>query len=427
ADGRGRHPHAGHPRADRRATHPVPPPGTPSGRPPPCPPRDRDRRHGGRRHHPPGHLRVRLPGRHRRERPLPRHHPAHRPPPPLPGAPQRPGRPLRVRALPPRKRLSPLGDASMSRRITKLSALAALTLLCSLLPGGGAWGARSQEQPVEIGFRRSEPSSGKLKVTVAMSGTQWGREQRLDSGDFTATINGRPVEVTGATPLQEQKGSRGQLAVMLAVDTSGSMLEAPNGVPNIDRAKAAAIAFVQRMPRGDRIGLIAFSTTPAVVQALTADHELVRTRIGSLTAQGDTALYDAVVLASRQLAGERGQHNLVGLSDGRDDGSKARLEGAIAAATRAGVTVYTVGLNGPGRSRQDQAALRKLAEGTQGGKAFEVGNADQLVNQFSDIAQTLASQYVVDMKLPPGLGSEVDFQLKAGVGSEAGVVTTPRV
>jgi tight adherence protein B len=310
----------------------------------------------------------------------------------------------------------------MSRRAVTVGALVALTLLGSLLVGGVALG--QPEKPVEVDFRRSEASPGELKVTVAMSGTQWRPDQRLTSGDFTATINGQPVEVTGASALQEQKGSRGQLAVMLAVDTSGSMLADPGGVRNIDRAKAAAVAFVQKMRPGDRLGLIGFSTTPAVVQTLTTDHQLVRTAIGSLTAQGDTALYDAVALASRQLAGAKGQHNLVVLSDGRDDGSKIGRDGAITAAVRAGVTIYTVGLNGPGRVKQDQEALRELAEGTDG-QAFEVGNADELVKQFSDIAQTLASQYVVDMKLPPGVGSKVDFELKARVGVQEGVLTIP--
>ncbi len=159
----------------------------------------------------------------------------------------------------------------MSRRIVRGWVLSLTALVLGLAALAGVAAAQQQKQPLQVGFRRSEPSPGRLEVTVAMSGTQWRPEQRLDSGDFTATINGRPVQVTGATPLQEQQGSRGQLAVILAVDTSGSMLEGPNGVRNIDRAKAAADAFAQKMRRGTQLGLIAFSTTPALVQALTDD------------------------------------------------------------------------------------------------------------------------------------------------------------
>ena len=116
--------------------------------------------------------------------------------------------------------------------------------------------------------------------------------QRLDQGNFAAAINGQPVDVAEATPLQEQQGERGKVAVMLAVDTSGSM-QVNN---NIARARAAAAALVQRMPPGTRLGLVAFSDRPRVVQQLTVDPQQVRQAIATLEADGDTALYDAVVL-----------------------------------------------------------------------------------------------------------------------------------
>ena len=301
----------------------------------------------------------------------------------------------------------------MSPRITRTGALLLAALLLGSLLAGGV--AAAQQEPLKVAFRRSEPSPGKLKVTVAMSGPAWGSGQRLDQGAFTATINGKPVDITGASPLQEQQGSLGKVAVMLAVDTSGSM----RVNQNIVRAQAAADTFAQKMKQGTRLGLIAFSTKPQVVQSLTTDRDLVRTAIGSLNATGDTALYDAVVLASGLLDNEQGQHNLVLLSDGRDEGSRASREDAISAARKAGVTVYTVGLNVPGRA-QDQEALKRLAERT-GGAAVEVNDADDLVNQFSIIAQSLASQYVVDMRLPSGLGNEVSFRLQVTANGEVGV------
>ena len=301
----------------------------------------------------------------------------------------------------------------MSPRRTSTGALLLAALLLGSLLAGGV--AAAQQEPLKVAFRRSEPSPGKLKVTVAMSGPAWGSGQRLDQGAFTATINGKPVDITGASPLQEQQGSLGKVAVMLAVDTSGSM----RVNQNILRAQAAADTFAQKMKQGTRLGLIAFSTRPQVVQRLTTDRELVRTAISSLNANGDTALYDAVVLASGLLGKEEGQRNLVLLSDGRDEGSRATREEAIAAATKAGVTVYTVCLNVPGRP-QDQQALKRLAEQT-GGAAVEVNNADDLVNQFSLIAGTLASQYVVEMRLPPGLGNQVSFRLQVTANGAVGV------
>jgi tight adherence protein B len=307
----------------------------------------------------------------------------------------------------------------MSRRTARIGVVTALFLLGSVAAAGVAGGQTQTGKPLEVEFRRSEASPGNLEVTVAMSGTAWDGSQRLDQSNFTAAINGRPVGVTEATPLQEQQGERGKVAVVMAVDTSGSMLEENN----IARARAAAATLVQRMPQGTRLGLVAFSNDPAVVQPLTANHQQVRQAIGRLAAQGDTALYDAVVLGSQQLAREQGQRNLVVLSDGRDEGSSARLEQAVAAAERQGVTVYTVGLNVPGRD-QDQAALKRLASGTDG-RAFEVNDANNLVTLFGSIGQALASQYVVAMKLPSGLGTEVGFLLRVRTAAAEGELAIP--
>jgi tight adherence protein B len=302
----------------------------------------------------------------------------------------------------------------MSRRIASIGVVAALLLLGSVAASGVAAGQTQGSEPLKVEFRRSEASRGNLEVTVGMSGTAWTGSQRLDKGSFTATINGQSVPVTEATPLQEQQGERGKVAVVLAVDTSGSM----RVNDNIARARAAADNLVQKLQPGTRLGLVAFSTRPQVVQPLTVDHQQVRRAIATLQADGDTALYDAVSLGSRLLDTEQGQRNLVLLSDGRDEGSRASLNSAVVAAKGAGVTVYTVGLSVPG-FEQDQAALKKLATGT-GGRAFEASNADDLVRLFGTIGQALASQYVATMKLPPGLEKRVDFRLQVSANNAVG-------
>jgi tight adherence protein B len=308
----------------------------------------------------------------------------------------------------------------MSRRPTRAGILLLAGLLLALLALPGVATAQSQEEPLQVEFRETTPGEGKIGITVAMSGPAWGSGQRLGQDAFSATINGSPVGVTGATPFGEQQGGRGKVAVVLAVDTSGSMLEPGVGVLNIDRAKAAADAFTRAMHPETRLGLVAFSSQPRVVQNPTTDHAAVRAAISTLSAEGDTALNDAVVVASGLLEREAGQRNLVVLSDGRDEGSRATRADAIAAAKDAKATAYVVGLNVPG-FEQDQRALEQLARSTTGGQAFEVNNADELEGRFSTIGQSLASQYVVELTLPPGLGKRVDLKLEVQANNEVGV------
>ena len=235
----------------------------------------------------------------------------------------------------------------MSRRVAGPGSL----LLAGLLLGSLALAAPAtgqQSDRLQVKLRDSEAAAGRLKVTVAMSGPAWTGE-RLDQGDFTATIDGQPVQGLKATPLQEQQGSSGQLAVFLAVDTSGSMLQNDN----IGTARRAAANFAGQMRPGTQMGVISFANDPKVVQLPTDGTGQVGRAIQALKVddpQGDTALYDAVVLASRQLAGQPGQRNLFVLSDGRHEGTPTTLGQAIAAAKKAKVKVFTVGLEVPSAS-----------------------------------------------------------------------------
>ena len=79
----------------------------------------------------------------------------------------------------------------MSRRVAGLGSL----LLAGLLLGSLALAAPAtgqQSDRLQVKLRDSEAAAGRLKVTVAMSGPAWTGE-RLDQGDFTATIDGQPV------------------------------------------------------------------------------------------------------------------------------------------------------------------------------------------------------------------------------------------
>jgi tight adherence protein B len=306
----------------------------------------------------------------------------------------------------------------MSRRAARVGTLLLVGLLLGLLGAGTAAGQQGED--LSVGLRASESALGRLKLTIAMSGPAWGGGAPLGPGDLTATIDGRKVEVTGTRPLQGGQSSGGQVSVILAVDTSGSMVK----FDNIARAREAASRFAAEMQPGTRVGVVSFADQPRVELGLTTDREQVQRVIGGLQADpnGDTALYDAVVAASRLLVRQPGQRNLVVLSDGRHDGTSTSLQQAIATATNAKVISDTFGLQVPG-FEQDQAALATLAERT-GGRALEASAAN-LEQLFRVHGQELASQYVVDLALPSGLGSEVDFRLTVRANGAVGEFHEP--
>ncbi len=86
------------------------------------------------------------------------------------------------------------------------------------------------------------------------------------------------------------------------------------------------------MPADVAIGLETFADTVTVLSPPTTDRSVLTTQIASITTGGDTALYDLVVMASRHFTPTVDHKVLVVLSDGKDEGSLATLDDAIASA-----------------------------------------------------------------------------------------------
>lgn len=91
--------------------------------------------------------------------------------------------------------------------------------------------------------------------------------------------------------------------VILAVDTSGSMM-APDLQPSrLEAAKIAARAFVDAFPQGPRIGLVSFSTYATLMIPPTPDHDAVKQAIATLKPQEATAIGDGILVALKALPG----------------------------------------------------------------------------------------------------------------------------
>jgi VWFA-related protein len=116
-----------------------------------------------------------------------------------------------------------------------------------------------------------------------------------------------------------------------------------------------------------------------------------------------TLLYDAVVEASHdKLAGETGRKAMIVLTDGEDQGSRAKLKDAIEAAQKANSMVYVLliadrGFYGGGMysiGYSGDYVMHQLADQT-GGRLINVGNnGKKLEAAFQQIEDELRTQYV---------------------------------
>jgi len=201
-------------------------------------------------------------------------------------------------------------------------------------------------------------------------------------------------------------------AVVLALDHSQSMRGA-----SLSDALRAARKFVDLSGDGDRLSLVRFASKAEPAISFSGTPSELTTDLGGIRVDSEqgTALYDAVINAVRALAKQplKGRV-LILLTDGADYSSRHTLEDAIAAAKKAGIAVYTVGIMGP---QFKPEPLRMLAEET-GGSFASAPTSDRLSEIYTAIASELSRTWLVSYLTAARPGDEVDLSARLiGVGS----------
>ncbi len=136
--------------------------------------------------------------------------------------------------------------------------------------------------------------------------------------------------------------------IVVAIDTSKSMLAQDVAPSRLARAKLAALDLMQQA-RSDRLGLVAFAGSAFLVCPLTIDDVAFRQSVDSLDektiSRGGTALAEAIETAVSAFKEGDNHKVLVLITDGEDHDSGA-LDAAQKAA-QAGLRIYTIGVGTP--------------------------------------------------------------------------------
>ena len=214
--------------------------------------------------------------------------------------------------------------------------------------------------------------------------------------EFRVLEDGVPQEISHFT------AARQPLSVALLLDASNSM----GTGQRMEIARNAAIDFIKKMDPSDRLLVMSFSDQVRELQPLTRDRKLLEKAVESITPEGGTALYDALVEGASRLKEFEGRRALVLLSDGRDQalkenapGSLHLLEEALDAVVRGEAAVYAIGLGARLQDETDIAQkftlrriLEMLAEKT-GGRFYSPERAGQLSDVYRQISEDLSRQY----------------------------------
>lgn len=260
----------------------------------------------------------------------------------------------------------------------------------------------------------AEDAPAKLSIDVnlvsllaSVRDKRGGLVANLEKGDFTVLEDGKPQTLSYFSRETDLP-----LTIGMLVDVSRSQ----ESLIDVER-EAGSEFFTQVLRKKDEAFLISFGAESELLQDLTNSPKLLAAGLKELrlnapsggihpgpvptiSQQRGTVLYDAVYLAATEkLSAEVGRKVIVLISDGVDQGSKLKLEEAIAAVHKGDVVIYSIEYSDPRYQPGfgvlgGGGALRRLSEET-GGHSYRVDRNHSLNQIFKELQEEMRSQYML--------------------------------
>lgn len=219
----------------------------------------------------------------------------------------------------------------------------------------------------------------------------------LGKDDFEIMEDGKPQKIA-----YFEKELATPLSIVLAIDASKSVLH------DARLEKNAAKHFINALLRDqDELDLMDFSDTVREIVPFTNQKKRIENGLNELQLGDETALYDAIFLASERLSQtktEAGRRRVVVvITDGEDTAKRSRYGQALEEAQRAGAMIYSIIIvpvwEDAGRNTGGEHALIQMSTDT-GGKYFYVEDKRDLEPAFARLSDDLRTQYVLGYYAP---------------------------
>jgi Ca-activated chloride channel family protein len=213
----------------------------------------------------------------------------------------------------------------------------------------------------------------------------------LEKGDFEVRDNGVPQQISVFERETDQP-----LSVAVLIDNSGST--AKELKYETDSVTRFLRALLREGNPEDAAALYSFNWEIVKQNGFTRNVARVERSLRALRGEAGTSLYDAILLASRDIEDRPGRKVLVIVTDGGDTTSRSDFQRAAEAAQMADAVIYPVLVvpitNEAGRNVGGENALTTLAQRT-GGRVFAPSLGAALDQAFDEIIHDLRTQYLI--------------------------------
>ena len=175
----------------------------------------------------------------------------------------------------------------------------------------------------------------------------------------------------------------------LVIDNSRSI------EPRKQRLDAAALSFVRKGNADDETFVVHFDDTARLDRDFTDSIPLLEDTLTDAKPFGQTAIYDALILALDHMENARHPKKAILLiTDGVDNSSKHTLSEAIEATKRSRVAVYSVGLLSVSGGLKAEESLIRISDAS-GGRAFFPSTVEEARTTMDRVARDLREQYTL--------------------------------
>jgi Ca-activated chloride channel homolog len=186
------------------------------------------------------------------------------------------------------------------------------------------------------------------------------------------------------------------ISIGVIFDLSGSMAN------KVGKAKEATSQFFKTANPQDEFFLVSFNDRVELVSAFTNSADDLQSRLSFASAKGRTALLDAIYLGLSEMRSARnGKRALLIISDGGDNNSRYNEKDIKRLVREANTQLYSIGIFDPLEYRNrtpeelDGPSLLNEVTALSGGRAFAVGNINDLPDIATKIGAELRNQYIL--------------------------------